>query len=164
MILLTVGTQLPFDRLVEIIDRLAPTLPEPMFAQVGQGRYRPVNMEWKPFVGPVEFEQRVRQCSSLIAHAGIGTLVVAQRYRKPIILFPRLAALDEHRNDHQLATVRALEGRPGVRVAYDETDLARLIVEPASAVETANRLPERDRLLATIANSIGSGKLRKSRS
>lgn len=162
MILLTVGTQLPFDRFVEIVDRLAPTLPEPVFAQIGQGRYRPVNMEWQSFVGPIEFEQSIRACSFLISHAGIGTLVMAQKHHKPMILFPRRAALNEHRNDHQLATVRALEGRPGIRVAYEEADLARLSAEQLPIPRASDPQSERDRLCRTVMDIIATERHRLS--
>lgn len=162
MILLTVGTQLPFDRFVEIIDRLAPTLPEPVFAQIGLSKYRPLNMSWRAFVGPIEFEQRISDCSYLISHAGIGTVVMAQKHHKPMILFPRLAALDEHRNDHQLATVRAISGRPGISIAYDEADLARLTSARHSAPGSADPLPDRDRLRRTIAELIAAEQRRQS--
>lgn len=162
MILFTVGTQLPFDRFVAIIDRLAPTLSEPVFAQVGHGSYRPKNMEWRPFVSPIDFEQRVEECSSLISHAGIGTVVMAQKHRKPVTLFPRQAALNEHRNDHQLATVRALEGRPGIRIAYTEADLAKMIAQPGPAPEPTDPLPERDRLRRAIGSLIAAEQLRLS--
>ncbi|SFG20270.1 Glycosyltransferase family 28 C-terminal domain-containing protein [Novosphingobium sp. CF614] len=160
MILLTVGTQLPFDRLVEIVDRLAPTLPEPIFAQVGHCQYRPINMEWQPFVGPIEFEQRIEDCSYLISHAGIGTFVMAQKHCKPMILFPRLAVLNEHRNDHQLATVRVLEGRPGVYIAHDEDDLVRLTAERHPAPNPVDPLPDRDRLRGAIAKLIDTERRR----
>jgi UDP-N-acetylglucosamine transferase subunit ALG13 len=156
VILLTVGTQLPFDRLVTIVDALAPELPEPVLAQIGRANYRPQNMEWRSYVDPVEFEHCIERCSLLISHAGIGTLVMAQKHRKPMILFPRRAVLKEHRNDHQLATVRALNGRPGVRIAYDEEDLVRLIALPHAAPQPNDVLPDRDRLCGALSELIHS--------
>ncbi|BCA63399.1 hypothetical protein HMP09_2633 [Sphingomonas sp. HMP9] len=161
MILLTVGTQLPFDRFVTIVDRLAPTLPQPVFAQIGEGVYRPKNMEWRSFVGPIEFERRIEQCSYIISHAGIGTVVMAQRHRKGVILFPRVAALDEHRNDHQLATVRALGSRSGIAIALDETELNRLLKAPPQAPRFAEQVPERDRLCSAIAGIIAGEQRRR---
>lgn len=160
MILLTVGTQLPFDRFVRIVDQLAPGLPEPVFAQVGRGSYEPMNMRWQPYVDPIQFERCIQDCSFLISHAGIGTLVMAQKHRKPMILFPRLAALDEHRNDHQLATVRALQGRSGIQVAYDAADLERLTALPQEAPEPSDLVPERERLRQALAGLIATEKRR----
>ena len=155
MILVTVGTQLPFDRLVRIMDGLAPALDEPVFAQTGRGAYHPVHMRSQQVVGPIEFERLVQQCTRIVSHAGIGTIVMAQKHRKPLILFPRLGALDEHRNDHQLATVRALSGRPGIHCACDEAELAALVAQRLPMPEPVSDLPERDRLRSAVATFIG---------
>lgn len=163
MILLTVGTQLPFDRLVAIVDGLAATLAEPVFAQVGRGGYHPKNMEWRSYVDPVEFESYIARCTLLISHAGIGTLVMAQKHGKPMILFPRRAILDEHRNDHQLATVRALNGRSGVRIAYDEDDLIRLLATPHTAPKPNDVLPDRVRLCGVLGELVRSEQCRLAR-
>lgn len=154
MILLTVGTQLPFDRFVTIVDRIAPQLPERILAQVGHGHYHPANMDWRPFIGPIEFETLIQSCSLIISHAGIGTVVMAQKHRKPLILFPRRAALDEHRNDHQLATGRALADRTGIGVAFDEAELLRLIMLPHVPTESLTALPERERLCSAIGRIV----------
>ncbi len=154
MILVTVGTQLPFDRFVRIVDSIAPSLDEAMFAQTGRGQYRPVNMRSQGVVGPIEFEQLVRQCSRIVSHAGIGTIVMAQKHRKPLILFPRLGVLDEHRNDHQLATVRALSGRKGIYCAYDEVELAALIRGELTPPDPIGDHPERTRLRDAVATFI----------
>lgn len=155
MILVTVGTQLPFDRFVKIMDRLAPTLDEEVFAQTGRGHYQPVHMRSQQVIGPIEFERLIQQCSRIISHAGIGTIVMAQKHRKPLILFPRLGALDEHRNDHQLATVRALRGRPGIHCACNEAELAALVAAHLPTPEPVSDLPERDRLRRAVGGFIG---------
>lgn len=155
MILVTVGTQLPFDRFVRIMDRLAPTLDDEVFAQVGRGDYVPVHMRAQQVVGPIEFERLIQQCSRIVSHAGIGTIVMAQKHRKPLILFPRLGALDEHRNDHQLATVRALRDRPGIYCACDEAELAALVAAPLPTPEPVSDLPERARLRNAVSSFIG---------
>ncbi len=151
MILVTVGTQLPFDRFIEMVDRIAPSLHEEVFAQTGRGKYRPLHMRSQGVVGPIEFEQLIARCSRIVSHAGIGTIVMAQKHRKPLILFPRLGVLDEHRNDHQLATVRALSGRPGIYIAYDEVQLAELVRRPMAIPDAVTAHPERDRLRNAVA-------------
>lgn len=127
MILVTVGTQLPFDRLIRAMDDAAPSLTYPVFAQTGLSKYSPVNMEWGAFVEPREFEQRFCAAEIVVSHAGIGTVLMAQRHHKPLILYPRRAALKEHRNDHQMATVAALAGRAGIYIARDDAALRSLL-------------------------------------
>lgn len=158
MILVTVGTQLPFDRFIEIVDRIAPTLDEDVFAQTGRGRYRPRNMRSQGVVAPIEFERLIKHCSRIVSHAGIGTIVMAQKHHKPLILFPRLGALDEHRNDHQVATVRALSGRRGIYSASDEHELAALVRGPLDRPEPAHDRPERERLRTALATFIADSR------
>ena len=84
---------------------------------------------------------RLRQASRIVSHAGIGTVLKAKEYRKPIILFPRRAATGEHRNDHQMATCAQLEGRPGIFVAYDDAALAQLLSQTSSELSPQGREP-----------------------
>lgn len=137
MILVTTGTQLPFDRLIVAVDEIAPSLDEPVFAQIGEAGYRPRNIEWTANLHPVQFDEKVRASSLLVSHAGIGTILRARKHGKPIILFPRQLLHGEHRNDHQLATCAQLAGQQGIYIATDVPDLhgliARTDLQPASA-------------------------------
>jgi UDP-N-acetylglucosamine transferase subunit ALG13 len=121
--------QLGFDRLIEAIDRLAPELGMPVIAQTGKGTYRPQHMQARTMISPAEFEKLMRDARLIVSHAGIGTVLTAARCGKPVLLMPRRADLGEHRNDHQLSTVRNLTGRVGILVAMDESELAARIAE-----------------------------------
>lgn len=160
MILVTVGMQLGFDRLIRAVDELAPTLDMPVVAQTGKGTYQAKNIKTMEGIPPHEFDALIAQTSLIVAHAGIGTVLTAQRFRKPILLFPRRAALGEHRNDHQLATVAQLKGRPGVIVIEDESELAegiraglgiRIVAEP--------QVPKREQLRQALQTFIIEGHL-----
>jgi len=59
----------------------------------------------------------------VIAHAGMGTILSALQFGRPLIVMPRLAQFGEHRNDHQLATARRLSELDRVDVAFDEAEL-----------------------------------------
>lgn len=136
VIVVTVGTQLPFDRLIKMVDEVAPSLNEEVFAQTGLGRYAPKHLAWSTNIEASEFDERLRDCSIIVSHAGIGTVLKAYRYVKPIILVPRLSSLGEHRNDHQLATVSQLRKRSGIYVAESKDELERLLtgdLQPAIA-------------------------------
>ncbi len=128
MIFLTVGTQLPFDRLTRAMDRLAPMLAQPVFGQIGRATYVPRNFRAAVSMGPAEFEQCFRDAKIVVAHAGIGTVLKAQQLAKPLILVARRLSLGEVHNDHQLATCSQLRGRPGIYVADDETELEDLLI------------------------------------
>lgn len=129
MILVTVGMQLGFDRLIQAMDDIAPSLDMNVIAQTGKGTYAPRNMEARERIAPDEFENLVQECRLIVSHAGIGTILTAQRFQTPIILFPRRFDHGEHRNDHQVATVANLEGRTGLLVAMKEQELTERIAE-----------------------------------
>ncbi len=91
MILVTVGMQLPFDRLIRALDEIAPMLEEPIAAQLGQSKYRPKNFQGSPAFPVTEFDDLFRQARLVVAHAGIGTILSARRHRKPLVILPRQA-------------------------------------------------------------------------
>jgi UDP-N-acetylglucosamine transferase subunit ALG13 len=127
VILLTVGTQLPFDRLVAAVDNISPRLGEKVIATIGKSKYVPANIEWSASLPQAAHERILSDCRLIVSHAGIGSVLAAQRHRKPIILFPRRAAFGEHRSDHQLSTCVQLRGKQGLYVAEDIPELERLI-------------------------------------
>ena len=160
MILVTVGMQLGFDRLIEAMDQLAPTLDMEVIAQTGRGTYQPLNMTAHEKIGPSEFEELVQKSRLIVSHAGIGTVLTAQRFATPIILFPRRFDQGEHRNDHQAATANNLDGRPGVLVAMTVDDLASTIAKGLSMEKPDTALsPTARQLHEAIGTFIETGEL-----
>lgn len=128
MIFVTVGVQLPFDRLIRTIDVWAGTRTRSdVVAQVGASAYRPAHIQAKAQFSPDEFRAHVDEAKLVVAHAGMGSIITALEIGKPIIVLPRQAALNEHRNDHQLATARYMEEQNLVQVARSEEHLVRLL-------------------------------------
>jgi exopolysaccharide biosynthesis glucuronosyltransferase PssE len=127
VIFLTLGTQLPFDRLVRAVDAWCAAAPgREVFGQIvdpGATGYRPQHMEWVSHLSPEDYRARFEDASLIIAHAGMGTIITAMSMGKPLVLMPRKAGLGEHRNDHQVATVERFGTRQGIHVASDETTL-----------------------------------------
>lgn len=128
MIFLTVGTQLPFDRLVQALDAWAEAHPdEPVHAQIGPTTLQPKYMRWQAFLKPQQVEAYTRDARLVVAHAGMGTILTSLRFCRPLVLLPRQAALGEHRTDHQAATAHRLKHLPGVRVAWQANELPALL-------------------------------------
>lgn len=127
MIFVTVGTQLPFDRLLKAVDEWARAnqCDERIIAQVGPSDFVSPRMEISQFVSPSDLKETVRSCRLVVSHAGIGSILTALTYQTPIIIVPRLASLGEHRNDHQVATVDRFGDRAGVAVASSGEQLIK---------------------------------------
>lgn len=128
MIFVTVGSMLPFDRFVAAMDDWAAANPkEAVFAQIGGGTYEPRHMEYARMLTPGGFAAKVEEATLIVAHAGMGSVIMAAEAGKPIVLFPRRHALGEHTTDHQLDTVGWLKDRPGIHLAMEAEDLATRI-------------------------------------
>jgi UDP-N-acetylglucosamine transferase subunit ALG13 len=124
MMFVTVGTQLPFDRLIKCIDRWAgSSFAGEVVAQIGPARWKPSHLQWVEFVGPEEFRRYVETADAVVSHAGMGSIITALELGKPILVMPRRADLGEHRNDHQMATARRFHEQGRIEVAFDETEL-----------------------------------------
>ena len=130
MIFVITGTQLPFDRLIRMLDELAPQLDEEIVAQVNGSGYLPHNINTIDILPPDEFDRLFNQARLIVAHAGMGTILSALTMHKPLIVFPRIAALGEHRNEHQLATAAKMKEAGWVYVAETKDELAALLLTP----------------------------------
>lgn len=139
-VFVTVGTDLPFDRLIKTLDDNAGKLEGfELFAQIGKTEYRPKNLEYSTFLEPPEFKDKFLSSDLIISHAGMGTILSSLQYQKPLIVMPRVAKLGEHRNEHQLATAKHLKALDKINVAVDESELL-------SHLENFEHLPAKDKI------------------
>lgn len=124
MIFLSVGAQMPFDRLVRLVDEWAASRGrDDVVGQIGPSSYRPSCIRLESFLPPAVFREHVQRATAVVAHAGMGTILTALEYHKPLLVFPRLARLGETRNDHQVATARVFAEQGKVLAAYDREEL-----------------------------------------
>ncbi len=139
MILVTVGTQLGFDRLIEGMDQIALALKEPIIAQIGGGSFIPQNMEYHRNIAAPEFEELVGRARLIVAHAGIGSVLTARRMNRPIVLIPRRASLGEHRNDHQIATAKQLNSLDEIYIVQSTLELQSVIEKIPTSIATRSQ-------------------------
>ena len=125
MIFLTVGTQFSFDRLVKSVDDVISQkgFEEEVFAQIGVSSYQPQNFRYTRYMGKRQFDKLMQKASSIIGHAGIGTITMALDNEKPLLVMPRLKKYGEVVNDHQIAFARKFEELGHILVAYNAKDL-----------------------------------------
>ena len=142
MIFVTVGTQLPFDRLIRAVDGWAAAGAGPeVFAQIGPTSLRPGNIEARPFISPSECRELIHDADVVVSHAGMGTILSALELGTRVLVMPRRAALGEHRNDHQLATARWFAKESSVSVAFDEAELVQKL-DQVDGLAVGSRISE----------------------
>lgn len=155
MIFVTVGTQIPFDRLIKAMDEIAPALEgEEIVAQSCNGSYVPRNFSTVRFLSPDRFEELMKQARIVVAHAGIGTILTAMKNQIPLVVVARKAEFHEHRNDHQRATAKFFASLYNVATA-DSTDRLLEQIKKAPVPSPLNPHPDRS-LISAIADVIDS--------
>ena len=129
-ILVSVGTQFPFNRLIDMVDQWAkhnPDLCQNILMQTGPDGPPPKNTEFAKFLCPAEYKEALSTAELLITHAGIGSILSAIEVGLPVIIVPRSSDLGEHRNDHQTSTAREFAQRKGIYVARTQDELNHLL-------------------------------------
>ena len=130
MIFVTVGTQMPFDRMVKVVDQWARLREQAdVFAQIGDTDWKPEHIAWVSYLEASDYQRRFEEADAVIAHAGMGTIIKALQMGKPLLIMPRLQKWREHRNDHQVATAKHFESYESIVAAYSEAELMERLHE-----------------------------------
>ena len=123
MIFVAVGTQFPFDRLIENMDTWAAKHNEEVIAQISDGEYIPKNITWDRFLDGEQYNKNIAEATVFVSHAGMGNIISAREQQTPIIVMNRQFSLGEHRNDHQADGLKWMGKLEGVYTASTEAEL-----------------------------------------
>lgn len=130
MIFVTIGTQEPFDRLIEAMDQISLKFGLNIVAQVStKSKLKINNMEIIDFISPTDFEKLFNEAELIVAHAGMGTIISALVNQKNLIVLAREKKMMEHRSDHQVATAKHLEQLGLLNVARNTEELEMKIFD-----------------------------------
>ena len=136
MIFVTVGSQLPFDRLIAPVATWARSRGvRDIFFQHGGTTIDLSGFESAAFVPPDEAARLFDRANVIVAHVGMGTILSCLERGKPIVVLPRKASLGETRNEHQSASARSLNGRPGLCIAWEPEELPVLLDQISELVD-----------------------------
>ncbi len=109
MIFVVLGThELPFDRLLEEIDKLilAGKINEEVLVQAGHTKFRSERMEFFDFTTYEHMAELYREANIIITHGGTGSITMGMKMGKKVIAVPRLVKYGEHNDNHQLEIVK----------------------------------------------------------
>ena len=130
MIFVTVGTHTQsFNRLLQKVDELVEKgkIKEKVIAQIGYSTYKPKNYNYFTFTSGRKILELNKKAKIIITHAGVGSIITALQFKKPIIVVPRLKKFNEHVNDHQLQIAKAFEKEGKILACYDINELEKII-------------------------------------
>lgn len=132
MIFVTVGTQkFQMDRLLKAVDEIAckEILQEKFFVQRGYGTYIPEHCDYVSFLNKGEMEQKVDQCTVLVCHAGVGSILLGLERQRKVIVVPRMERFGEHVDDHQIEIAESFAKAGYIKLVKNESLLADAINE-----------------------------------
>lgn len=112
MILVTLGTQdKSFERLLKAIEKQVKkgTIQEEVIVQAGYTKYSSDSMKIFDLVDPKRLDRLMKEAHIIITHGGVGSILGALKYGKPVIAAARLSKYGEHTNDHQKQIVEEFE-------------------------------------------------------
>ena len=121
MIFVTVGTSVPFDRLMAA---LAVLEDEELVVQTGNSTNVPAAARAVRFMPYDEVVAMVGRARAVIGHAGVGTVLTCLAAGKVPYVMPRLAAFREAVDDHQVVFARRLADAGLVRLVDHPDELA----------------------------------------
>ena len=142
MIFITVGSQaFPFDRLLQIIDEaiINAKIETDIFAQIGEAKYIPKSFPYAKFLQFDDMIDYIKKSDIIIAHAGVGTVVLCLNLGKIPIIVPRRAELNEHIDNHQIEFVERLKSENRVLIADNNEDILYKIKNYYTLIKHLNK-------------------------
>ncbi len=128
MIFVTVGTQpAPFDRLLRALEHLHLADGEELVVQHGSSAVRPPGATCIDFLPYDAFVKYIRSARAVVAHAGVGSVMVTLQNGKRPFVVPRLQRFGEHPDDHQHLFARRLEEAGLVTIVDDPNELGEAL-------------------------------------
>jgi UDP-N-acetylglucosamine transferase subunit ALG13 len=127
-IFVTIGTQEPFDRLLEMAEKIAEEKTIKIIAQNSKlSKFNSKQIELVGFLKPNEFDYFLKDADLIISHAGMGTIISTLLFEKSLIVVPREYKFREHRSDHQNATANYFKKEGLIQVARTYEELSQLV-------------------------------------
>jgi UDP-N-acetylglucosamine transferase subunit ALG13 len=163
MILVTVGTSTqPFDRLLAAIPALAGE--EKVIVQYGASAVRPSGAECVAFLDYDSMLAHMQQARIVVTHAGAGSIIAARMAGKRPLVVPRLRALGEAVDDHQLELARKLDQAGVVRLVADPSSLPLALSDELRVeAQDLSDNPLADDLRAYLLERVGAAESARSR-
>ena len=139
-VVVTIGTIRPygFERLLRRLLAVLPADVEVLW-QTGATDTTGLPIDAHPQVNATELEAAMHRSDLVIAHAGTGTALTAFEAGKCPLLIPRRQEFNEHVDDHQVITARALAAR-GLAVYSEVEDIVLDLLEHVAARSVVRRV------------------------
>jgi len=126
VIFITVGTErFQFDRLLGALHRAKEDgrIADEVYAQTGSSKGSYPLFRCRKFYDLDEQINMMKEADIIVAHAGIGSMLLCSSMGKIPVFFPRSSACGEHFDDHQMELAGKVSSLGKALVAFTEDDL-----------------------------------------
>ena len=154
MIFVILGTQkFQLNRLLKTLDQYVEQgkIKEEIVAQIGYSDYLPKRYKYVEFLNKEEFDEMIQKADIVIAHSGVGSIISALNYEKPVIVYPRLAKYREHIDNHQTEIAYAFSKKNYVLYCHEEDDLLELL-NKCKTFRFEEYVSQREKIVDIISN------------
>lgn len=159
LIFATVGT-IPFPRLVETMDSIAPGLGKKVIMQIADTGYAPKNARFFGFVGDDDVIRDLnRRASIVVCSGGAGSIISALECGAKVVVMPRRKKYGEHNYDDDELARKLLTGGFVSAIVYDPGQLESALRVPGPGNDPAP-LFRRSELVSFIRQYIETTSLR----
>ena len=110
LIFVTLGTQdKSFERLLDAVQKQIDlgNIKDEVIVQSGYTKFKSKDMKIFDLVNRDKFDEYMSDCSLLITHGGVGSIIGGLNHGKKVIAAARLKKYKEHTNDHQIQIIEA---------------------------------------------------------
>jgi len=160
MIFIILGTQkFQLKRLLNEIEVLIGKgfLKEEVIAQTGFTNFLSDNIKCFDYLDKNDFDKYISEADLIITHSGVGSIITAISYNKPVIVYPRLKKYKEHVDDHQKDIAIAFEKKGFVLCCNDGDDLENLIIK-SKTYDFKKYVSGTDKIVGIIEGILDEGK------
>jgi UDP-N-acetylglucosamine transferase subunit ALG13 len=156
MILVTTGSSgAPFDRLISVIERLE-ARDEEIVVQHGPSKIRPSGATCVDFLPFERLSELVRTARVVVAHAGVGSILLCLTWGQAPVVVPRQSRYGEVIDDHQLMLARRLVTLGAVTCVEDANHLPEVVRTHRRLCRNANVVGEPTALVADLNRYLDS--------
>ncbi len=130
-VLVTVGTVMPFDRMVGGVESLIDQgkITGDVAAQIGESEREFKGIESFQSCPFEELNTRMEKADAVICHGGSGSILGSLKAGAHVVAMARLHAFGEHYDDHQKDITKAFADMDLISIAADENDIERALSE-----------------------------------
>ncbi len=163
MILVTIGTSEPFDRLLRAVGLLG--YEEEIVAQCGTSLVRPAGATCVDYFSFDDLLAEMKRARAVVMHAGAGSILAALSMGVRPLVVPRLRRFGEAVDDHQVEFARRLDSVGLVELVEDVERLPDALASPAAGgtpLPTLSAGCLARELRAYLSEQVASGNRRRS--